>query len=301
MSHQPDGISDTEVMSDERKTNVVENKDYKASEAIAKLGISKSTFERLVRNKLIPKRIFYGQSQGRYPRDFIDTLASHLQGKASYGDVALIVVQVIGHRPERAGDTDWIQPGDLPYVLALDYEMYGLDDVIDMTITSKWWAKNPCQCRILFDKSDRTRIWGVLTVMPLPLPLIYRLLNHEISEREITPDDIQLYEPDHTYYGYVASAIIRPEHRAHFRMLVQSYLSFLCEQYPSIRLERIFGYASTDEGFDLMRQLLFSPRYDLGDDAFELDLMRRTHSRLIRSFQECVKQKDALVTEKQVN
>lgn len=276
-------------------------KDYKASEAIAKLRIPKSTFERLVRNQLIPKRMYYGQSHAHYPREFIDAFASHLHGETSYKEVALLLQKMNEAKDNQIGATDWIQSSDLPYVLALDYEMYGLHDVIDMAITSKWWAKNPYQCRILFDKSDRTKIWGVLTVMPLPLPLIYRLLKHEISEREITPDDILLYEPGHTYQGYVASAIIRPEHRAHFRMLVQSFLSFLCEQYPSIRLERIFGYASTDEGFDLMRQLLFSPRYDLGEDAFELDPMRRTHSRLIRAFQECIRQKDAQTAENQTD
>ena len=190
------------------------------------------------------------------------------------------------------GETDWIQPGDLPYVLALDYEMYGLDQAVDMNITSKWWARNPYQCRILFDQADRTKVWGALTIMPLPLEVIYRLLGQQISEREISPNDIKLYEPGTVYDGYVASAVIRPEHRAHFRMLIQSVLSFWCEQYPSIQLGHLYAYASTNEGFDLVQQLLFSPRYDLGEQAFELDPMRRNRSRLIRSFQECIKQKE---------
>jgi len=74
-------------------------------------------------------------------------------------------------------------------------------------------------------------------------------------------------------------------------MLIQSFLSFLCDHYPSIQLAKLYAYASTDEGFDLMQQLLFSPRYDLGENVFELDPMRRNRSRLVRMFQECIQQK----------
>lgn len=128
--------------------------------------------------------------------------------------------------------------------------------------------------------------------MPLPLPLIHNLLKHEISERDISSDDIQQFEPGNLYDGYVASAVIRPERRTHFRMLVQSVLSFWCDQYPSIQLRRLYAYASTDEGFDLIQQLLFSPLYNLDENAYELDPMRRNRSRLIRTFQECIRSKE---------
>jgi hypothetical protein len=263
-----------------------------ASEAILALRIPKTTFQRLVRAQKIPKEVSFGRTEGYYPREFIMTLSSHLQGQTSYKEVLALLERMIPKEPEQMGQTDWIQPGDLPYVLALDYEMYGLDQAVDMNITSKWWARNPYQCRILFDQADRTKVWGALTIMPLPLEIIYRLLSQQMSEREVSPDAIRQYEPGNVYDGYVASAVIRPERRAHFRMLIQSVLSFWCEQYPSIQLGHLYAYASTNEGFDLVQQLLFSPRYDLGEHAFELDPMRRNRSRLIRSFQECIKQKE---------
>jgi len=265
---------------------------YEASEAIAKLSIPKSTFEKLVRDKKIPKETPFGRKHGFYPKQFIDLLASHLKGQISYNEVLSLLVKMMPKETEPLSATDWIQPSDLPYVLALDYEMYGMSDVVDMNITGKWWEKNPYQCRILFDQSDRTKIWGVLTIMPLPIPTIYQLLRHQMSERGILSDDILPFERGNSYDAYVASAIIRPERRAHFRKLIQSVFAFWCEQYPAIRLNKLYAYASTDEGFDLMQQLLFSPRYDLGEDAYELDPMRRNRSRLIRLFQDCIKQKE---------
>lgn len=263
-----------------------------ASEALQELRIPKTTFQRLVQAKKIPKETPFGRTEGFYPKEFILMLASHLKGQTSYKQVLALLEQMTPREPEQLGATDWIQSRDLPYVLALDYEMYGLSDVVDMSITSKWWEKNAYQCRILFDKADRTKIWGVLTIMPLPREIIYRLLSHQISERDISPDDILLYGPGNVYDGYVASAIIRPERRAHLRMLIQSVLSFWCDQYPSIQLRRLYAYASTDKGFDLIQQLFFSPRYDLGENAYELDPMRRNRSRLVRSFQECIKLKE---------
>ncbi|GCE32072.1 hypothetical protein KDA_75560 [Dictyobacter alpinus] len=262
-----------------------------ASDAIKELGIPKSTFQRLVQAKKIPKVTPFGKTEGFYPKEFIMLLSSHLKGQTSYSEVAALLEKMTSKEPEQVGATDWIRPSDLPYVLALDYEVYGTADVVDMNITARWWEKNPYQCRILFDQSDRTKIWGVLTIMPLPLEIIYQLLEHKISERDISQDDIMLYESGKTYNGYIASAVVRPERRTYFRMLIQSFLAFFCDQYPSIQIAKFYAYASTDEGFDLMQQLLFSPRYDLGDNTFELDPMRRNRSRLVRSFQECIRKK----------
>lgn len=292
MSNNFDNLSSDQPKPRRSKKKAPSDDLMMASEAIRELGISKSMFQRLVNAKKIPKFVPFGHTEGFYPKEFIYTLASHLKGQTPESEVAILLEKMLAKETEQFGATDWIQQSDLPYVLALDYEMYGIADVVDMAITGKWWQKNPYQCRILFDKSDRTKIWGALTIMPLPLSVIHRLLSRQMSEREISAEDILPYESGNSYDGYVASAVIRPERRTHFRMLIQSALAFWCEQYPSIKLRKLYAYASSDEGFDLVQQLLFSPRYDLGEDAFELDPMRRNRSRLIRSFQECIRAKE---------
>jgi hypothetical protein len=189
------------------------------------------------------------------------------------------------------GATDWVQESDLPYLLALDFQMYGIENTVDISITSTWWKKNPHACRILFNKEDRKDIWGAISVMPMQEETIFRILRDEIQEKQITADDILTYEANDKYAAYIPSAVIRPEHQRYFRTLVESILQFWCDQYPRIQIAPLYAFAVSDQGWDLMRHLFFSPRYDLGQHAFELDPYRRNPSRLIKNFQQCLKEK----------
>ncbi len=192
------------------------NDTYTAAEAIARLekaGHSASTFYRWVREGLISKALPAGRVRGAlYPRRQIEELIR--QG----GGVSAQNADEDGPTASE-GVTDWIQPGDLPYVLALDYELYGPENYVDISITRSWWEKNPRMCRILFDGVDRRYIWGALTIIPMAEETIYQLLRGDISERDIRPEQIMTYEAGRRYYGYVASAAVRPERRQHFRTL----------------------------------------------------------------------------------
>ncbi|GEM_PF-1223478 len=261
---------------------------YTAPEAIALLrsvGLSESTFYRWVREGIISKQLPPGRQRGaRYPKKEVEDLIER-EGTDHPTE------ESEGEEVEPIGVTDWIRASDLPYVLALDYELYGPANYVDMSITRTWWEKNPRMCRILYDGEDRRYIWGALTIMPLAEETIFKLLRGEMEEREITADDIQTYEPGGRYYGYVASAAIRPEHHHRLRMLIHSMLDFWCEQYPDVRLEKLYAYAASDEGLGMMKHLFFSPRYDLGENAFELNPYRYNPSPIIQSFQECIKER----------
>jgi hypothetical protein len=267
---------------------------YMASEAIARLSIPKSTFQKLVNAKKIPREVPYGRKEGYYPKQFIDTLASHLQGKTSYEEVLALLERMAPSQPVLKGSTDWIRFDDLPFVQHLDLELYGPDQAVDMSITYRWWEKNPYMCRILFNEQDRRDVWGALTIMPLPEALIHRLLKQELPEREIKPEDILEYKPGHVYDGYVASVIIHPQRQTHLRSLIESVFDFWCQKYPEIRLQRLYAYGATPEGRRLIRHLYFSRRYDIGSNAWELDPMDEDNpSRFLVSFQRCIKNKEA--------
>ena len=259
---------------------------YTAAEAIermAQVGLSESTFYRWVREGIISKELPKGRQRGAlYPQDEVEAQIRRETGGAGSSRT---------NEPEerREGMTDWITAADLPYVLALDYELYGPGGYVDISITRAWWEKNPRMCRILFDGADRRYIWGALTVMPLPEPTIHKLLQGALEERDITPADILTYEDGKQYYGYVASAAIRPEYRQHFGQLVKSMLDFWCEQYPHVKLTKLYAYAASEEGLGMIKHLFFSPRYDVGENAFELDPYRYNPSRLIQRFQECIR------------
>lgn len=254
-------------------------------EAIAlfeKAGLSEATFYRKVRDeKVIDKILPKGRTRGaRYPKEQVEK-----------------VIQIEGNLPpekkeEPAAETDWIQTNDLPYILAYDLEMYGIENTVDISITHAWWKKNPYMCRVLFDKKDRRNIWGGITIIPMQEEKIFQLLRGEIEERDITPDDILTYEPGKEYYGYIASATVKPERRNHFRKLLRNMLAYWCEQYPNIRFKKLYAYASSSEGWDLVSHLFFAPRYDIGENAFELDPYRRNPSKIITEFQDCIRNKD---------
>lgn len=194
--------------------------------------------------------------------------------------------------PALTGATDWVQYDDLPYLQALDYRLYGPANTVPIDTTHAWWRKNPYMCRILFNEHDRRDIWGAITVMPMREETIVKLLRDEIMEKQITPDDILTYEDGGKYYGYIPSAMVLPEHRRHFRKLLQSVFAFWCEQHPRVQFIKLYAFALSEEGLDLIRHLFFAPRYDLGENAFELDPYRRNPSKLIKSFQECIRRKD---------
>ena len=197
--------------------------------------------------------------------------------------------------PILIGATDWVQYDDLPYLQALDYKLYGPESTVPIDITHAWWKKNPYMCRILFNEADRKDIWGAITVMPMEEQTIIKILRDELSERQITPDDILTYDREGKYYGYIPSAMVLPEHRRHFRKLIESVFEFWCEQHPRVQFIKLYAFAVSHQGEELIRHLFFSPRYDLGENAFELNPYRRNPSKLLKSFQECVRLKDTTV------
>jgi hypothetical protein len=261
-----------------------------ASQAIEATGLPKSTFEHLVREGLIPKETLFGKKEGFYPLIFIETLSQHLQGHKTYQEVVALLQQLSQQLPQAMGTTDWLQLSDLPYVLALDYELYGLDRVIELAVLSSWWFANPSQCRILFDRTDRTKVWGYLTFMPLPLDVIFRLLRGELAERDINPGDILALQPTIAYDCYALLAL-RPQYRFHSETLIKDQFAFWCEQAPSIELHRVYTSANDEARVDFVKHLFFSPVYALGTTAFELDPVQPNPSQLIGNFQQCVAHK----------
>lgn len=260
---------------------------YSASEAREKLGgISGEELKRLTDagkiEKIIPPT---NKRKGLYKKADVDRLAEEIKG----------IEPTKGTKVADLPSTDWARSSDLPYMLAYDYEHYGLENTVDISITSKWWEKNPHMARILFNPNDRREIWGGITIMPLEEDFILRILRDEITEKQVTADDILLYEPGKSYYGYVASATVKMEHSAHFKALLHSVFDFWCNNYPDIQIKKLYAYAGSEKGWDLIKRLFFSPRYDINRNAFELDPLLRNPSKLIKPFQDCLSAKGAKI------
>jgi hypothetical protein len=265
---------------------------YTSKEARDILKASTSTFKSFVDNGRIRKVIPPGKKQGFYLREDVDKLAEELKpfrGVEHARKQRRSLQQ--GQREKDEAEIDWMDEKDLPYMLAYDYEMYGVDATVDIPKMHSWWLKNPKMARMIFDKKDRRNIWGSISILPLKEETILDILKGEMSEHAIRADDILTYEAGGKYCGYISAASIKPEHRIHLRSLIKSLLDYWCAQYPEIQIRKLYAVAWSDEGWDLIKHLFFSPRYDLGKDAFELDLEQRNPSRLIKAYQDCIKQK----------
>lgn len=191
------------------------------------------------------------------------------------------------------GVTDWVQLDDLQHLLKLDYQLYGEYLAVPATITQHWWKKNPTACRILFNEHDRTDIWGAISIIPMREETAIALVSERMEEKDITEDDVLTYEDGSKHVAYVPSAAIHPKHKASLSKLLNSVIDFWCEQYPRVQLVKLYAYASSDEGMELMKYLFFSPRYDLGENVFELDPYRRNPSPFVKRFQRGIADKAA--------
>src|SRR5579883_297781 len=95
-------------------------------------GISENTFYRHAREGRIRKSL----PQGRQ-RDALYNLEDIRKVIEFHRLKRKRLVEAIRTKKEEQGKTDWVQAGDLPYLLALDYEMFGIDEAVDLTITDR--------------------------------------------------------------------------------------------------------------------------------------------------------------------
>jgi len=277
-----------------------------AKDAASTLGLSLSQFYFYVSKGYVPKTTRPGGSEGYFLSELITEFAPLFQQRREdmlpvpemRRQMVLIRDRIIPRAPQAL--TDWIAFTDLPFVQQLDIALYGVEDTVDMTTTWKWWQANPHMCRVLYNPTNRQDIWGALTAMPMREETIYKLLRHEMAERDITADDILTYQPDRAYSCYVPSLAIRPERKSHLRLLIQSFFDFWCELAPDITIQRLFAFATSEQGMSVIHHLFFSPRYDLSKDPedalelvpFELVPLRPGNpSMLVKSFQNCVEKK----------
>ncbi len=250
-------------------------------------GLSENTFYRHAREKKIRKILPDDRERGAlYSKEDIKKIIEYQKVKSRKR------LEAIQAAKEDESKTDWFNENDLPYLLVLDYQMYGISESLDLSISYGWWSKNPRICRILYNTQDRKDIWGYITMIPMVEETIFKLLRREMHERDIKPEHILIYEDGKEYTIYAASVVIRSEHQSHLRGLIKSIFNYWCDQCSNCRISKIYAYADSEEGWHLIRHLYFAPRYDIGRRAFELDLGQPNPSKMITSFQDCLRERE---------
>jgi len=261
---------------------------YSSSQARSKLSVSTSTFKRLVDSGKIRKVTPPNKKQGMYVKIDVDKIAEEMKpfsGNARYRN------KQRSQNNELATATDWQKISDLPAILKLDLKVYQENIVGDIGLYISWERKNPKITMISFESSNREHILAYISLVPLPEKIILSILKGERPELSISPDEIVTYERKGGYTLLAESVVVDPDHPEQLNTVLREVLTYWCRQYPDRYIEKIYADAATDHGDMLARKLYFSPLYNISDRAYMLDLKKPGISKIVRNFQECLKQK----------
>jgi len=258
----------------------------------AEVGLSQNSFYRHAREGKIRKSLPSERQRGAlYNKQDVERIVEYQRAK---NKKRLAAVRTLD---EQEGKTDWFTESDLPRLLTLDYEMYGIEESLDLSISHGWLLRNRYICRVLYNAKERKDLWGYITLIPMEKEVIFKLLRREMHERDIAPADILVYEPGKVYDIYAASLVMKPERRNLLRGLLNSIFNYWCGQYPEIKLSTIYAYADSTDGWYLIKHFFFSPRYDIGEKVYELNLSQPNPSKLITLFQDCLRERESASVE----
>lgn len=261
------------------------NNYYTAAEAIKKLKVPRSTFYHLIKIGDIPEGIVVPlRKQALYPKQEIDKL---VQERARY-------LEDVKQTPERLR---LMVPNreDLVQLAEIDRMVFHEETLIAPDEQMKRFAYNPECIQVLKDTTTNT-VLGGMTISPLKQNVLRKLINLEIDETEIKPEDYRPYRTDKPQDCYVVAIIARPGmmEKYYAAWLLRAGVDYLIELLErGIIIEHIYTVATTEEGEQLAESLGFTglpaEKLDLEHEEFRrpyvLDLTTKENkSRLVQKY-----------------
>ncbi len=137
---------------------------------------------------------------------------------------------------------------------------------------------------------DRSECLAYLQLVPLDERVILEILSGRRSESSITPDEVRSYDEPGGYTLLAVSAVCQPDRSELLYVILRRYMDFWKSQYPERFIAKIYAQAVSERGDMLIQHFFMAPRYDLSPNAYVLDLARPSASRIVRRFQEELKQ-----------
>jgi len=224
---------------------------YTAGEAIRKLQIPKSTFYDLIKKGEIPEGVKVPlRKQALYRKSDIDQL---VEERARY-------LEELKQEPERL---TFMPPNreDLEQLKAIDLMVFHEETLISPEKQLERFKYNPEAILMLKDSRTNTVLGGV-TLSPMRQEVLEKLINLEIDETQIQPEDYQPYTTDHPQDCYVVGIIARPgiSEKFYAGRLMKAALDYLIRLLDrGIIIRRIYTVATTEEGDKLARSLHLTP------------------------------------------
>lgn len=243
------------------------DKYYTAGEAIKKLKIPKSTFYDLIKKGEIPEGVRIPlRRQALYLKTDIDKL---VEERAKYLDE-------LKQEPERLV---LLPPNreDLEQLREIDLMVFHEETLIAPEEQMKRFTYNSEAMLILKDMKTNT-VLGDITMSPLKQEILEKLINLEIDETQIKPEDYQPYTTDYPQDCYIVTIITRPGigEKFYAGRLLRATLDYLIGLLnKGIIIRRIYTVATTVEGDKLARSLHLMPL--LGEVTTKHEEFRRPY------------------------
>ncbi|HZU68126.1 MAG TPA: hypothetical protein VFA09_12685 [Ktedonobacteraceae bacterium] len=215
---------------------------YTASEAQAKLGLSKAQFHQKVRQGLIPKVIMPGRKQGMYPRRDIDALALSMTS------------QTEAYVFSRSTPADQVEE------MAIDIRYWGRDFVISLAERIAFQQK----CSFTFHSFKvRDKVVGYVSMFRLPDSFLDALLTGQKIERDITLREVLPFVRLEPFAIFLDRIVVDSGLSTHLRRLYAgtmifhfiSVLSYLLAN--DYQITHLYAISTTQQVSNLLKRLGF--------------------------------------------
>ncbi len=260
------------------------DKYYAAGEAIRKLKIPKSTFYDLLKKGEIPEGVKVPlRRQALYKKSDIDKL---VEERARYLDE-------LKQAPERLA---LMPPNreDLEQLREIDLMVFHEATLISPEKQLERFKYNPEAILVLKDTRTNTVLGGV-AMSPIKQEVLEKLINLEIDETQIRPEDYQPYVTDHPQDCYVVGIITRPGIGEKFyagRLMKAALDYFIGLLDKGTIIRRLYTVATTETGDKLARSLHLTPlpgaiktQYEAFRRPYVLDLeVKESQSKLVNRY-----------------
>jgi excisionase family DNA binding protein len=221
---------------------------YTAEEAIKRLAIPRSTFYDRVKAGEITRITVPLRKQYLYPKAQIDQLAE---------EKARILGEL--EQPSRLA---FVVPeyDDLVQLVDIDRMIFHEETLILPEEQQKRFAYNPEAMHVLKDTKTNTVLGGI-TLSPLKPSVLEKLIELEIDETEIKPEDYQPFTADHPQDCYIVGIVARPSlietyYAGKLLRAATEYLISLLDR--GIIIRRIYTVATTKQGDRLAQSFHFT-------------------------------------------
>ena len=117
---------------------------------------------------------------------------------------------------------NFVSKEDIKSMCELDKKVYKPENQVDPKICEGWYDKNP---RIYTAIVSNNKIIGYINFMPITEDCYNKFKNGNMPEQGITPEDIEVMEPNKEYYCLFSSVVIDKAYQntQAFTILISSF------------------------------------------------------------------------------